>query len=445
MNDIKRKSTLVHQALLNFWNFRGLTIEGKFNKFSQQDSVLATAFDSLFAKLIRFSNNVLDPMRHRIRHAIGLDGAIFQAMPNLLTFLQQGCTEDLTPIFGGIMSSRFEHKLCRLISAISSEDHPLILFLDDLQWADQTSLELLWMIMLDPSITHFGLLGCYRDNEVDQYHPMMKMLQLIKDQGINLTSIHVGPIERESVNDLLSDAVSLPPSLVRPLASVVYQKAGGVILFVVRFLKSLKEDRLLYFCMTSRRWKWDLAKIKSKQVSEDVVRHTTLQMALLPAPIKKGLMNAACLGSSFDATVLNMAIDDDEFEVNSFLETCKDGGFIEEWSHEIDEYRWTHDQIQQAACKYIATIISLTHSYLSHFNHFFLAQDDLIPQEQRDIFHFYLGLKLSKKTRIAQKDVLFLILDNINHGIQFVVDPEDRIQFAHLNLQGMFTRTFNYS
>lgn len=354
-NDVTRKSTIANRSLNTFSNCYGLTIEVKFNIFTQQDSVVASSLNSFFAKLAGMSNDVFDSMRRRIHDAIGLDRAMFDAVPSLLTFLQQGCTEDLTPIFGGTMSGRFEHKLCRLITAIPSNDHPLILFLDDLQWADQISLELLWMLMLDPSMKHFGLLGCYRDNEVDPYHPLIQKLRMIQDQGVTLTSIHVGPIERESVNDLVSDAVSMPPSLVRPLSSVVYQKAGGMILFVIRFLRSLRQDGLLYFCMTSHQWKWDLAEIKSKQISEDVVRHTTSQMALLPAPIKIGLMNAACLGSSFDATVLNLAIDDDEFEVDRFLETCKDGGFIEEWRLDNDEYRWTHDQIQQAACMFIAT------------------------------------------------------------------------------------------
>mmetsp|Transcript_10680 Transcript_10680/g.22399 ORF Transcript_10680/g.22399 Transcript_10680/m.22399 type:complete len:1400 (+) Transcript_10680:184-4383(+) len=405
------KSTLVHQSLHHFRNRCGLTIEGKFHKFSQQDSVLAYAFDSFFAKLTESSNSVFDSMRHRIKDSIGLDSALFEAIPNLLMFLQQGSTKDITPIFGGIMSNRFEHKLCRLINAISSDEHPLILFLDDLQWADQTTLDLLWMLMLDPSITHFGLLGCYRDNEVDDSHPLMDKLRVIQGRGVNLTTIHVGPIERESVNDLVSDALCLPPRLTRPLSSVVYQKAGGVILFVVRFLKSLKEDGLLYFSMTSRRWMWDLVEIKSKRVSDDVVRHTTLQMNVLPAPIKKGLMSAACLGPSFDAAVLKLAIDDGDFDIDSFLETCKDGGFIEEWRRDNDEYRWSHDQIQQAAY-------------------------DLIPKEQQDIFHFFLGLTLSKKAKSTRKDILFLILDNVNIGIKkFVVDPEDLIQIANLNLQ----------
>ncbi len=312
---------------------------------------MTSALDALFADMIAVSNesDSSQAMRKRIRDAFGCENRLYEAIPQLLVFVEGVSSSSLPPpILGSNKSNQMEFMLCRLICAIASDETPVIIYLDDLQWADQATLDLIGMLMLDPSIEHFGILGCYRDNEVDRRHPLFGLLEAVR-QNVNLTSIHVGPIERECVNSIVSDALCLPPSLCRPLSAVVHQKAGGVILFIVRFLNLLNKQGYLVFCLKSRRWTWDLEKIKARRVSDDVVVHTTLQMNSLPKPIQTGLMSAACLGSNFNGSILRGTIEDKEFDVESFVESSKDGGFIEESGP--GSYRWTHDQIQQAACK----------------------------------------------------------------------------------------------
>jgi len=350
-------------------------------------------------------------MKKRLRDAFGYENGLYEAIPHLLVFLQGDTSiAHPSPTMGSKKPNQIEFMLCRLIGAITSDEIPVIIYLDDLQWADQATLDLIGMLMLDPSITYFGILGCYRDNEVDKRHPLFGLLEAIRLNGAPLASIHVGPIERECVNSIVSDTLCLPPSLCLPLSTVVHRKTGGVILFVIRFLKTLNKEGSLVYSMTSRRWTWDLEKIKSKRVSKDVVIHTTLQMNSLPKLVQIGFMSAACLGSNFNASILGKTIEDEEFDVCSFLEIGKDGGYIEESG--LGSFSWTHDQIQQAAY-------------------------DLIPPTQRESFHYQLGqMLLENSTNCEMKrDALFFIVDNMNKGVDLKLDRNQKTQLAGLNLQ----------
>jgi len=407
------KSTSVNEVKSRFRGEDLLLIEVKFNKFSRPDSVLTSALNSIFANMVATSNasNALQSMKQRICDAFEYENELYDAIPQLLVFLQGGSfVSNSPPIFGGKKSNQLEFMLCRLIGAIASDEIPVVLYLDDLQWADQATLDLIGMLMLDPNIQHFGILGCYRDNEVDRRHPLFGLLEAVRLNGIDLTEIHVGPIERESVNSIVSDALCLPPSLCRPLSTVIHQKAGGVILFVIRFLNSLNKQGHLVYCLESRRWTWDLEKIKSERVSEDFVVHTTLQMNSLPKPFQTGLMIAACLGSNFNGPILRKAIEENELEVDSFIKSGKDGGYIEE--SESGSYRWTHDQIQQAAY-------------------------NLILPTQRESFHYHLGRRLLKNSANCDMngDFLFMIVENMNRGTDLKLNRDEMTQLARLNLQ----------
>lgn len=212
----------------------------------------------------------------------------------------------------------------------------------------ECSLDLIRMIMTYPDIKHFLFLGSYRDNEVGLDHPLLEELSALQEQGISIVSVKVGPIEKEHVNYLVSDALCLPPSLCRQLSTVIHNKTGGVILFVLSFLKSLNQEGLLWFSMSSRRWEYDFDKIKAKSISQDVVQHMAVQMARLSKQMRIGLMCAACLGPSFDKDVFEKASEKEVEE--SFLLSCVEYGFLD--LVDSNHYKWAHDQIHQAACAY---------------------------------------------------------------------------------------------
>ena len=174
----------------------------------------------------------------------------------------------------------------------------------------------------------------------------MTKLNDMQSTGINITKIKVGPIEKESVNALISDALFLPPSLCRPLSTIVHNKTGGVILFVLKFLQSLNKEGFLWFSMSSRRWEFNIDRITNKEISVDVVQHMTQQMRNLSIQMQLGLKLASCLSHDFDWKVLELA-NKDNFETGSFLGECIEGGFFQHAPP--NRYKWSHDQVQQAA------------------------------------------------------------------------------------------------
>ena len=212
------------------------------------------------------------------------------------------------------------------------------------------------------------------------------------------------------MNTLISETLCLPPSLARPLSSVIHGKTGGIIMFLLRFLKSLNDEGLLWFSMSSRRWEFDLDKIRVKQISEDVVQHMTLTMTKLEKDMQLGLRTAACLGSNFDDEILRKAKTDDDFDMTTFLEKCVEDGYLISIA-DTKKYAWTHDQVHQAAY-------------------------ELIPIEQRESFHLLLGSRLLiKSSSSEQSELLFYVVDNMNRGVKLLESGSQKYELAFLNLR----------
>merc|ERR1712194_896376 len=209
-------------------------------------------------------------------------------------------------------------------------------------------------------------------------------------------------------NTLLSEALCMPPSLCRPLSNVVHSKTGGIIMFVLRFLASLNDERDLWFSMSSRRWMYNLEEIRLKEIHGDVVSHMTEHMKSLSKNMRMGLKFAACLGPNFDASVLEKVKKDDEFE-DSFLKSCVDFGFLQNIG--LNQYVWAHDQIQQAAY-------------------------DLIPLQKRESFHLLVGSRLFITTAPSEMEhMIFFIVDNMNRGYKLIDEPDQNYEVSQLNLE----------
>jgi predicted ATPase len=281
---------------------------------------------------------------------------------------------------------------CKLIGAIACKAHPLILLLDDLQWADEITLDVMRMMLTDRDVNHFLFIGAYRDNEVSLSHPLTEKLNDLKECGTNVVTVNIGPMEKECVNTLVSKALCLPPNLSRPLLNVIHTKTGGIIMFVIRFLKSLNDEGLLWFSLSSHCWEFDLQKISIKEISEDVVQHMTLNVTRLCKSMPMGLKTAACLGSNFNAEILQKAKKDDDFDMDMFLEKWVEDGYL----MSIDgskQLAWAHNQVHQAAY-------------------------ELIPIANGELFHLLLGSRLLMTSSSSElSNMLFCVVDNMNRCV----------------------------
>ncbi len=348
------KSSLVDQIQKPLKERGGNFIAGKFDKDAHPDAVLASALNSFFGQIMLATGAEHVAMRWRIHDALGSSGitALIATIPNLCLMMGESSNDDdqgsVSKNAG--VSHRLKFLLCKVVAAIPTKSHPLVLYLDDLQWSDDTTLDVILMLVTDPDVHHFLFLGTYRENEVNLSHPLTTRLNAIQEQGVSIVTVKVGPIEKECVNDLVSEALCLPPNLCNELAAVIHSKTGGCILFIVKFLKSLNDEELMWFSMSTRRWEYNLNAIGLKEVPDDVVQHLSHMMNRLSKNTQLGLKFAACLGPNFGKDLLELTKKGGEFDTDSFLKSCAEDGFFVE-DEDSSTYTWCHDEIHQAGKK----------------------------------------------------------------------------------------------
>jgi|SaaInl74LU_5_DNA_1037368.scaffolds.fasta_scaffold03746_4 predicted ATPase len=174
-------------------------------------------------------------------------------------------------------------------------------------------------MITEPDIKYCLFLCTHRIEDKIPQHRMKRMFQTIQEQGVSVMSIKIGAIAKDTVNTMLSETLCLPPSLCSPLSSTIHNRTGGIILFVMNFLRSLNEDGLLWFNLSTRRWEYDIVGIQQKEVSADVVQHMSQRMTRLPMSMQFGLKLCSCLGASFDVNALRKGGPANEFDVEEFL------------------------------------------------------------------------------------------------------------------------------
>src|SRR6185503_6232559 len=167
--------------------------------------------------------------------------------------------------------NRFELTLQNFLDVFASPEHPLVIFLDDLQWIDPASLRLIKLLLVDAYSEHILLIGAYRDNEVDPGHPLSSTLGERKRAGIRVTEIHLLPLERKEVSSLCADTLTSHVEEVSELSDLVYEKTQGNPFFVHQFMVTLSERNLLRFDATAGEWRWDIEGIRSANVTDNVV------------------------------------------------------------------------------------------------------------------------------------------------------------------------------
>mmetsp|Transcript_22604 Transcript_22604/g.49001 ORF Transcript_22604/g.49001 Transcript_22604/m.49001 type:complete len:889 (-) Transcript_22604:208-2874(-) len=348
-------------------------------------------------------------MRSRILKNVG-SGCTFlmKSIPGLQTFLGEYYVENTDTSVSPASGQRWKYLLFKLVAATSNEDCPLVLLLDDLQWADETSLDVIRMIVTDPDIRYCLFIGVHRDNQSSSTNRVKKLLHGIQEQGVSFMAMRIGPIEKESINTILSETLCLPPRLCQPLSTIIHSKTGGIALFMLDFLKSLKEEGLLWFDLSSRRWAFDTRGIDAKEISDDLVEHISKRMTRLPHGMQSGLKISACLGSSFSAGTLQKGFSRNDFDIDEFLRFSIESGYLREISS--GKFMWAHDQIQQAAY-------------------------ELIPVTRREAFHLLLGSRMFLSTLAEMDDVLFTIVGNMNIGIRLMKSQQQKLEVARLNLR----------
>src|ERR1700693_2406852 len=290
---------------------RGLFAAGKFDQYKRDIpySTLVQAFQSLARPLLGKTEAELASWRHALMEALVPNGRLMvDLIPDLKLIIgEQPPIPELPPQQA---QSRFQLVFRRFIGVFARPEHPLALFLDDLQWLDPATLDLLEDLLTQPDVQHLMLIGGYRDNEVDSAHPLMRKLESIRKAGAIVHEIILAPLAREDLGRLIGDSLHCEPERATPLAPLVHEKTAGNPFFAIQFLSALAEEGLLNFDHGDARWSWNLDRIYAKGYTDNVVDLMVGKLNRLPVETLRALQRLACMGSSADFALLTMVYKD---------------------------------------------------------------------------------------------------------------------------------------
>ena len=286
-------------------------------------------------------------------------------------------------------------------------EHPLALFLDDLQWVDIATLDLLEDVLTRSDLQHLMLIGAYRDNEVSADHPLIRKLDAIKFDGGKVEEVTLKPLTREDLGELTADALRCQSNLAAPLADLVHDKTGGNPFFAIQFLISLTDEGLLTFDHDRRRWTWDFDRLHTKAYTDNVADLLVEKLVRLPVEARTVLQQLACLGNVAEIKTLSTVLRMAENQIDTALWAARRQELVERTGA---QYRFVHDRIQEAAYS-------------------------LIPEELRTEAHLHIGRLLAAHTPPETREkAVFDIVNQLNRGASLITSREEREQLAELNL-----------
>ena len=359
------KSALVHEVHKPIVAHNGYFISGKYDQFKKNIpySALIDAFRQLIQQVLSEPESLSTGIVHHLLHQLEGQGQLLvEVLPELeLLFGKQNTVSEL-PVAES--QNRFRDFLCRFVGSFASAEHPLTLFIDDLQWADLSTIQFInHLAKSEQHNRYIYFIGAYRDNEVSPTHPLMMAINEIQERGQLLQQINITPLTLESVNGLLSDTLKSDPSRTLELAEIVDKKTGANPFFVKLFIKRLVEDKLIWLDWDTYSWQWNIQKILQADITENVVELLMQRMEKTPLISQEVLKIAACLGNRFDLKSLALVTELPLHEIakrlwdplaNRFIipleEAYKTAETIENPAESLNvQYCFSHDRMQQAA------------------------------------------------------------------------------------------------
>lgn len=402
------KSALVNELHKPLVPPRGLFASGKFDQYKRDIpyATLAQAFQSLVRPLLSKKEDELRRWRDRLLEALGPNGLlIIDLVPELKHIIgEQPPVPELPPQEA---QRRFQLVFGRFIGVFARPEHPLALFLDDLQWLDAATLDLLEDLLTRSDIRNLLLIGAYRDNEVSPTHPLIRKLEAMRQAGASLQDLVLTPLRCNDIAQLLADALHCEPKPATPLAELIHERTTGNPFFAIQFVSELADDSLLTFDYPKRCWAWDLAKIRAKGFTDNVVDLMVGKLIRLPVETQLALQQFACMGNTADFEMLRMVHQDSVDSLHADLWEAVRAGLI---FRSEDSYRFLHDRVQEAAYS-------------------------LIPAEARSAAHLKIGTLLMENTTPARlEEVVFDIVNQLNRGSALVETAMERERIAQMNL-----------
>jgi predicted ATPase len=388
---------------------RGLFAAGKFDQYKRDIpyATLAQAFQSLVRPLLGQTEAQLGPWRDRLQEALGPNGQlIINLVPELeLVIGKQPPVASLSP---QETQKRFQTVLRRFIAVFAWQEHPRTLFLDDLQWLDAATLDLLEHLITHPEVRHLLLVGAYRDNEVGPSHPLRRTLEAIKKSEASIHEIVLAPLALHDVERLIADYLHCEREHTEALSQLVQQKTAGNPFFVIQFISALTEEGLIAFDRSNGAFACDWARIRAKGFTDNVVDLMVGKLSRLPDKTQEVLKLLACLGNTAEIATLTMIRGETEGAIDSHMWEAVRAGLVFRLE---GSYAFLHDRVQEAAYS-------------------------LISAGQRAAVHLKIGRWLvagMSNEKLAEQ--IFDVVSQFNRGAALISDPDEMARAADLNLR----------
>lgn len=417
------KSALVAEVYKPITKARGYFISGKFEQFQCNIPYLAIvqALTKLVRQILTESESQLQQWRKKLLQNLDNNAQlIIDVIPELELII--GSQPPVSELGLQMAQNRFKRLFQNFIRVFCDRQHPLVIFLDDLQWADSASLKLLELILEDTDTRNLLVIGTYRDNEVTASHPLILTLEELKTAGVTIEKVSLQPLNQEHISDLLADTLNCERTRVTELADLAIKKTRGNPFFTNELLKILYEENFLQFDQIQHRWQWQLAKLEKITIADNVVDLMVARLQKLPATTQTSLKLAACIGTEFALDSLAVIAEESPVQVCAHLKEAINSELILSLS-ELDEqllvqdYKFGHDRIQQAAY-------------------------NLIEPSEKQILHLRIARLLWQETpteKLSEK--VFTIVDHFNlslnqYGLSpLTLEPEEKQHICQLNLQ----------
>ncbi|MDN8615197.1 AAA family ATPase [Variovorax ginsengisoli] len=409
------KTALIHEFYKPLVRQQGYFVSGKFDQVARSVpfSALVQALRDLVRQMLTESESRLDEWRGKLLRALGANGSVLvEVIPEIEFIIGEQPTP--VPLGAAETLNRFQRVFQNFVAAVAQPAHPLVVFLDDLQWADAATLSLLEPMLASADIRGLLLVGACRDYELDDPHRLTRALDGLAAADIAFQRVELGPLRLADLSSLVRDTLDWEPADAQPLARLVLEKTGGNPFFVVQFLRLLVRDGHIRFDEALGRWTCRIEAIARAPLADDVVDLMKHNIQRLSHRSQYALTLAACIGNSFDQRTLAIISEQPPLEVAEDLAEAEAEGLIVPAARRDGDaepaHAFLHDRVQQAAYA-------------------------MISDERKPMLHLRIGrLLLSRATPHQLEQGLFDIVHHLNRGSDLIGGADERLAVARLDL-----------
>ncbi|MES2649094.1 MAG: adenylate/guanylate cyclase domain-containing protein [Bacteroidota bacterium] len=409
------KSQLVNEVKKTITQGNGFFISGKFDQFKRDIplSSLLAAFRELILQILAKNDDQIAEWKNNLMQVLGSNGKIItDVIPEVELLI--GLQPPVPELPAVEANNRFNSVIYKFVNSFAKPEHPLCIFLDDLQWIDSSTRQWIETEIGGERPGYFMLIGAYRDNEITASHPLLLMLERLKESGIPIGEVNLQPLDKNTLNQMVAEVLFTTPGNCLDLSELIFQKTNGNPFFTRQCLLTLFEKKAIYFDAETNGWQYLLEIARNAEISTNVLELMSGQIQSFDAKMQKLLKTASCIGGQFRLELLNQVNGDDLETTSEQVAVAMQKGMIlpvYSWSkNDGEEFMFLHDRVQQAAY-------------------------NLLDDAEKKLIRLKTGrILLEQTTALESEEKIYEIADHLNYAQEHIVDSVEIASFVEVNL-----------